>query len=166
MANQTLLNFKDTVDEEIKEYETMEELYKLKQAVLIQCKADALWGIDEKIVTTMNKIKHISARRMEAAKYLGDESLTMTAVINKAQSANDAIASKLQLQKNKLNILAKSISMYERTNMDLVKHGLHLVNKRFDIIVNALLPQSNEYNNMGKNIQNQKAQLSSILEEA
>lgn len=166
MTNQTLLQFKEAVDEEIQEYEAMEELYKLKQAVLIQCKADALWGIDEKIVTTMNKIKKINSKRMEAAKYLGNDQLTMTEAINKAQATNDSLADKLKLQKDKLNILSKSIFLYEKTNMDLVKHGLTLVNKKFDIIVNALLPQPNQYNNLGKNVSNTKIQLSSVQEDA
>lgn len=166
MTNQTLLQFKETVDEEIQEYEAMEELYKLKQAVLIQCKADALWGIDEKIVTTMDKIKKISSKRMEVAKFLGNEQLTMTDAINKAQTLNDSIAEKLKQQKDKLNILSKSISLYERTNLDLVKHGLTLVNKKFDIIVNALLPQPNQYNNLGKNVTGTKMHLSSVQEEA
>jgi len=36
MSNATLIQFKEAVDEEIKSFEAMEELYKLKQAVLVQ----------------------------------------------------------------------------------------------------------------------------------
>lgn len=166
MSNNTLLKFKEAVDEEIIAYEAMEELYKLKQAVLVQCKSDALWGVDAKIVEKMENIKKLSHKRKEAAKYLGDENLTITQVIEKAQNSNDAIAEKLKVQKAKLNVLSNSISLYERTNMDLIKHGLVMVEKTFDIIVNALVPKPNEYNNQGKNIGNGKMQISSMQEEA
>ena len=91
MANVTLEQFKDTVDEEIKEYEAMDELYKIKQAVLVQGKSDALWDVDAKIVERMNKLKKIARQRKDVARYLGDENLTMSAAIDKAKAANDNI---------------------------------------------------------------------------
>lgn len=166
MANNTLVNFKEAVDEEILAYEAMEDLYKLKQAVLVQCKSDALWGVDAKIVEKMENIKTLNKKRREVAKYLGDENLTMSEVIEKAQASNDKIAQKLQAQQTKLNLLAKSISLYEQSNMDLIKHGLTMVEKTFGIIVKALLPQSNEYNNQGKNVGQDKIQISSVVEDA
>lgn len=166
MSNNTLLKFKEAIDEEIVAYEAMEQLYKLKQAVLVQCKSNALWEVDSKIVEKMENIRRLSSKRKEVAKYLGDENLTISQVIERAQNSKDAIAEKLKAQQVKLNVLSKSISLYERTNMDLIKHGLVMVEKTFDIIVNALLPKPNEYNNKGKNIGNEKMQLSSMVEEA
>lgn len=166
MANATLTQFKETVDEEIKSYEAMEELYKLKQAVLVQGKSDSLWDVDAKIVDRMKRIKELSSKRKEIARYLGSETLSMSEAIKKAQASNDTIAEKLQAQQTKLNILANSISLYERTNLDLIKHGLVMSEKKLNIIVNALLPQTTQYNKDGQSVKNEKIQLSSIVEEA
>jgi len=165
MSNATLTQFKEAVDEEIKSYEAMEELYKIKQAILVQGKSDVLWEVDEKIVSRMKTLKNLDSQRKEIAKYLGSETLTMSQAIAKAQASNDAIAEKLKTQQTKLKILANSISLYERTNMDLIKHGLIMTGKTINIIVSALLPQSNQYNKEGKNVENDKFRISSIVEE-
>ena len=166
MSNTTLTEFKEAVDEEIKSYKAMEELYKLKQAVLIQGKSDILWDVDAKIVDRMKTIKELDVRRKGIARYLGNESLSMTEAIAKAQNSNIGLAEKMKTQQKTLNILASSISLYEKTNMDLIKHGLIMTGKTLNIIVNALLPQANQYNKEGQNVKNEKFQLSSVIEEA
>jgi len=166
MANSTLTQFKEAVDEEIKSYEAMEELYKLKQAVLVQGKSDILWDVDAKIIDRMKTIKNLDLKRKEIAKYLGSDNMSMSEAIAKAQANNDSIAEKLKTQQAKLNVLAGSISLYERTNMDLIKHGLIMTGKTLNIIVNALLPQPNQYNSDGRNVENNKLPINSINEEA
>jgi len=165
MSNVTLTQFKEAVDEEIKSYEAMEELYKLKQAILVQGKSDFLWDVDAKIVDRMKTIKNLNSQRKEIVKYLGYETLSMSEAIEKAQATNDSIAENFKIQQKKLNILANSISLYERTNMDLIKHGLIMTGKTLNIIVNALLPQANQYNKEGKNVETDKLRISSIIEE-
>ena len=165
MSNVTLTQFKEAVDEEIKSYEAMEELYKLKQAILVQGKSDFLWDVDAKIVDRMKTIKNLNSQRKEIVKYLGYETLSMSEAIEKAQATNDSIAENFKIQQKKLNILANSISLYERTNMDLIKHGLIMTGKTLNIIVNALLPQANQYNKEGRNVETDKLRISSIVEE-
>ena len=165
MSNATLTQFKEAVDEEIKSYEAMEELYKLKQAILVQGKSDFLWDVDAKIVERMKTINNLNSQRKEIVKYLGYETLSMSEAIEKAQATNDSIAENFKIQQKKLNILANSISLYERTNMDLIKHGLIMTGKTLNIIVNALLPQANQYNKEGKNVETDKLRISSIIEE-
>lgn len=166
MSNEILEQFRETVDKEIQEYEAMEELYKLKQAVLVQGRSDALWDVDAKIVSKIDTLKTITSERKEVAKYLGNENLTMTEAINKAKASNDKLAEKLQNQKTKLNVLSNSISLYERTNMDLIKHGLVMAEKTMGIIIGVLSPQPNEYDKSGKNVGTEKMQISSVVEEA
>lgn len=166
MNNSGLLQFHEAVDEEIKEYEEMEKLYRLKQAILISGKSDALWDIDAKIVDKVKKIKTLDSKRRETSRYLGSQELTMSEVIEKAKISNDAIAEKLQNQKSKLNILSNSISLYERTNMDLIKHGLNMAEKTMQFIISAVAPQPSQYNKTGKNVGGEKIELSSIVEEA
>lgn len=165
MSNAALTQFKEAVDEEIKSYEEMEELYKLKQAILVQGRSDALWDVDAKIVDRINKIKSLDSNRKQISKYLGSENLTMSEAIAKAQAANDSIADNLKAQQVQLKILAKSISIHEKTNMDLIKHGLIMTGKTLNILVSAVLPQPTQYNKDGKNVKNDKYQVSSIIEE-
>lgn len=166
MTQNTLYEFKELVDKEIKAYEDIDELYKLKQAVLVQGKSDALWDVDAKIVSKMKSISELHAVRKNVAKYLGNENLTMSEAIESARNSNKVLADNLQQQKEKLNVLAGSISLQEKTNMELIKHGLVMVGKTLNILVNAFLPQPNEYNKDGKNVGNEEMQISSVIEEA
>lgn len=162
-----LLKFKEIVDEEIQAYESLGELFEIKQTILVQGKSDALWDIDAQIVSKADDIKQINLKRKEIAKYLGDENLTMSEIIEKAKESNNAIAGSLQTQKVKLNILAKSLSLQEKTHMTLIKHGLVMVGKTLDIIVNAVIPHSKgQYDKTGHSVENDKSLISSIVEEA
>lgn len=163
-----LIKFKEAVDEEIQAYESLGELYMIKQSILVQGKSDALWDIDAQIVSKVDDIKELNKKRKEVAKYLGDENITMSEIIEKAKEANNTLAGKLESQKTKLNLLAKSLSLQEDTNMTLIKHGLTMVGKTIDIIVGAILPQGQEgqYNNHGKSIKIDKSLISSVVEEA
>lgn len=165
MIDETLTKFKEAVDEEIKVYEEMEELYKLKQAVLVQCKTDELWNVDAKIVSQINNIKNLSVKRKEVGKYLGNENITMSEVIQKAMDSNKTLAEKFREQKKKLNLLTTSISLYETSNLELIKHGLNVTEKRLNIIFNTLTPHANQYDNSGKNTGSGELKISSVIEE-
>lgn len=165
--NNTLIEFKEIIDEEIKAYESLSDLYQIKQTILVQRKSDALWDIDAQILAKADDIKTLNQKRKNIARYLGNENMTMSEVIEKAKNANDSIADTLQTQKTKLKILAKSLTLQEKTNMTLVKHGLTMVSKTLSIIVGAFLPQSaGQYDNRGHNIGTDKSLLSSVVEEA
>ena len=166
MIDENLIKFKETVDEEIKIYEEMEQLYKLKQAVLVQCKPDELWNVDEKIVSRINTIKELSSRRKEAGKYLGNENITMSEVIKKAMNSNKKLAENFEKQKKTLNLLTTSISLYENSNRELIKHGLNVTEKKLNIIFNTLSPHGNQYDNSGKNTGSGDLKISSVVEEA
>lgn len=162
-----LIKFKEVVDEEIQAYELLGELYEIKQSILVQGKSDALWDIDAQIVSKADNIKELNKKRKEIAKYLGNEDFTLSEVIEKAKKANDSIADKLETQKAKLKILAKSLTLQEDTNMTLIKHGLTMVGKTLDILVGALMPQmqSGQYNNLGQSVKSDKSMISSVVEE-
>lgn len=163
-----LVKFKDVVDEEIQAYESLGELYNIKQSILVQGKSDALWDIDAQIVSKAGNIKELNQRRKEIAGYLGSEDLTISEIIEKAKDADKVLANKLETQKTKLQILAKSLTLQESTNLTLIQHGLTMVGKTLDIIVGALLPQAQggQYNRSGKSIEGDKSLISSVVEEA
>lgn len=162
-----LIKFKEVVDEEILAYESLGDLYEIKQSLLIQGKSDALWDIDAQIIARANNIRELGKKRKEVAKYLGNEDITMSEIIEKAKDANDPLAEKLESQKIKINILAKSLALQEKTNITLVQHGLTMVGKTLDIIVGALLPQvqRGQYDHSGKKVKSDKSLISSISEE-
>lgn len=163
-----LVKFKDVVDEEILAYESLGDLYTVKQSILVQGKSDALWDIDAQILSKADNIRELNQKRKEIAGYLGNEDLTMSEIIEKAKQANDVLANKLQAQQTKLKILAKSLTLQEDTTQNLIQHGLTMVGKTLDIIVSALLPQvqGGQYNRSGKNIDGDKSLISSVVEEA
>lgn len=162
-----IVKFKDVIDEEIQAYESLGKLYEIKQSILVQGKSDALWDIDAQILERAENIREIDKKRKEVARYLGNEDLTMSEIIEKAKQANDPLVEKLETQKTKLRILAKSLSLQEDTNMTLIKHGLKMVGKTLDIIVGALLPQvqAGQYNKSGQSVKSDKSLISSIVEE-
>src|SRR5574344_505457 len=138
LEEETLTKFKEAVDAEIKIYEEMEELYKLKQSVLIQCKTHELGDVDAKIISQINTVQAVSDRRRNVGKYLGNENITMSEIIEKAMEKDKSLAEDFKLQKKKLNTLAASIKLYESTNIELIKHGMEMNHKRLSIIFNAL----------------------------
>ena len=164
----TLLKFKEVIDEEIEAYESLGDLYEIKQSLLVQGKSDALWDLDAQIIERANGIRALTRKRKEIAKYLGNEELTMSEAIEKAKESNNALVESFQSQKTKLRILTKSLTLQENTNMTLIKHGLKMVGKTIDIIVEAVMPQAQagQYNSQGRNVGTDKSLISSVVEEA
>lgn len=165
----TLTKFKDIIDEEIEAYEALGELYKIKQSILMQGKSDLLAGIDAQIVEKAESIKALNSKRKTVAQYFGDENLTMSQIIEKAKDANNnpALVEKLETQKTKMNLLAKSLSLQETTNLTLIKHGLTMVGKTLEIIVDAFAPQATkQYDKSGHDVTSYESLISSVIEEA
>lgn len=164
----TLKRFNEIIDEEIEAYEALGELYKVKQSILVQGKSDLLAGVDAQIIEKAEFIQALTSKRKVVAQYFGDENLTMSQIIEKAKDANNnpALVEKLEAQKSKINILAKTLSLQEKTNLTLIQHSLTMVGKTLEIIVGAFLPNSNQYDKSGHNVSVENNQtLSSIIEE-
>lgn len=164
--NDALLNYSEIIDEEILAYEELGELYKVKQSILVNRQCDALWDIDAQIVQRAEVIRELNKKRKEVAKYLGNEEITLSEVIEKARAVNETLAANFQTQKQKIGILSKSISLQEKTNVALVKHGLAMVERTMDIIFNAVAPQQQQYDKSGHNIKSDENLISSVMEEA
>ncbi len=162
-----LLQYKQIMDEQIEAYESLGELYKEKHSLLVQCKSSELWEVDSKIVSKAEYIKQLNDQRKEISKYLGDENFTMSQIIEKAKAANDEMVPNLEDQRAKLRLLGKSLSLQEKTNQTLIKHGLTMVGKTLEIIVGAFIPQANsQYDKNGQDVKSYEGLVSSIVEEA
>lgn len=164
--NDALLDYNEIIDEEIHAYEALENLYKVKESILIQGKSDALWDIDVRIVEHAKGIKELGQRRREIGQHLGNEEISLSEVIEKAEKVNKELAAKFSNQKKQLNILSKTLVLQQKTHMSLIEHGLTMVEKTMDIIFNVVAPQSQQYDKRGHNVQASEGLLSSITEEA
>ena len=60
--------------------------------------------------------------------------------------------------------LNKKIANQEKTNIELLKHGMGTTNKLIKIIVDGVM-KSSQYNNYGKNVKDESIGISSIVEE-
>lgn len=160
-----LLDFKGIIDEEISAYEALGELYKVKQSVLINRQCDALWDIDAQIVQKAEFIKELANRRKQIGKYLGNEDITLSEIIEKTKDNNQELAKSFQTQKVKIGVLSKALKLQETTNMALIKHGLVMVEKTMDVIFGAISPQNKQYDKYGNNVKSDENLISSIMEE-
>ena len=163
--NDTLLDFKIIVDEEIQAYEELGELYKVKQSALVNRHIDDLWTVDAQIIEKAELIKIITDKRKELSKYLGNENITLSEIIEKAKTENESLVENFQVQKTKIGILSKTIKLQEKTLTALIKHGIAMVESTMGIILSAVAPQKQQYDKSGHNIKSEENMISSITEE-
>ena len=93
-------------------------------------------------------------------------SFSLTDIINKVKESDTQKAQQFEEKKATVNELAQKIYQLERTNVELLKHGMHITNKTLEIIIKGLKPITNEYNQKGQNIAKEHLEMSSIIEEA
>ena len=103
--------------------------------------------------------------RQKLTKAMDIPTSSMTDIINKIKEQDKAAAEKLESKKQEVNELAQRLYKLENTNMELLKHGMHVTNKTLEIIIRGLKPITNEYNQRGQNITKDQLEMSSIVEE-
>ena len=72
---------------------------------------------------------------------------------------------KLTEQQEKLNSISSAISVLNLTNMELIKHGMILADKKLNIIIDACAPKGNSYSKSGKE-ETSNLEMSTIIQEA
>lgn len=153
--------YKNIMGEIVSAYETMEELYKIKQEALIEGKCEELGNVDGKILDNNELIKTLNNERVEVS-----NNTPISNIIEMAKNQSNPLEKDFVEVQKKLNSLAKSIGLLETSNMELIKHGLTMADKTLNIIVNAFLPHTSEYNKLGKSVEKQEIRISSVEEEA
>ena len=91
---------------------------------------------------------------------------SMTDIINNLKETDAIAAKKFEEKKETVNKLAHRIFELEKTNLELLKHGMHVTNRTLEIIIRGLQPITKEYNQKGQNITKNQLEMSSIIEEA
>lgn len=163
--NDALLQFNGIIDEEICAYESLKELYCAKERILVEGNSDEIWEIDSKIMAKADEIRTLDQKRGDCSALFGCEKFTISDAIQKASETNTVLSSKFKSQKEKLNILSKELQQKEKNIMALIEHGMTIVDKTIDIIVDMANPKSQGYNNKGKNVKSSENLISSITEE-
>lgn len=166
MIKEEISKLENIIDNEINGYQHIEKLYVDKKELLIKGKADDLHTIDEQIMNTYKNINACAEARKQVSVTMNLPSFSLTDIINKIKESDETAARKFEEKKGVVNELAKKIYQLERTNLELLKHGMHVTNKTLEIIIRGLKPITNEYDKKGQNIAKQHLEMSSIVEEA
>lgn len=166
MIREQIQKLENIIDSEINGYQHIEKLYVDKKELLIKGKADSLHAIDEQIMNTYKNISSCAEERKQVSASMNLPSFSLTDIINKVKENDEQKAQKFEEKKATVNELAQKIYQLERTNIELLKHGMHVTNKTLEIIIKGLKPITNEYDKKGQNIAKQHLEMSSIIEEA
>lgn len=165
MISEKIKELETIIDKEIDGYKNIEKLYADKKEILIHGKGSDLYEVDAQIMDTYKSINNTCEARKTLTKSLNIPTFSLTDIINKVRNNDEETAQKLEAKKAEVNALAHKIYELERTNMELIKHGMHITNKTLEIIIRGLKPITNEYNQRGQNITKEQLEMSSIIEE-
>lgn len=164
--SEVLLQYSEIIDEEIKAYEKLGELYVEKEQVLIHGNGENLYTIDEKIVNQAEVIDKVNAQRVEICKNsFDDENITLSAIIEKTKTENPQLSERFSQQQKRIKELSKELSRLEKSHQELIKHGMVIVDKTMKIILDVVSPQSQQYDKSGHNVKCDESMISSISEE-
>lgn len=162
---QNLLLIEKTINEEVSLYKELENLYKEKQDVLVNKKADELVEVDSKIFNKFESLKPLIDTRNELFFKFSGSDMTMSKVIEEAKKVDIEQSKRFEKLKTEINSLVKTITQLDAINLELTKFGIKLTNKTMQIILNNVSISTNEYNSHGKVNNQEKLHLSSVSEE-
>ena len=165
MIKEQIQTLENLIDKEIDGYKNIEKLYTDKREILISGKSTNLYDVDAKISDSYKMLHNAFETRQKLTKAMDIPTSSMTDIINKIKEQDKAAAEKLESKKQEVNELAQRLCKLENTNMELLKHGMHVTNKTLEIIIRGLKPITNEYNQRGQNITKDQLEMSSIVEE-
>jgi len=154
------------LDELISAYEVMAKLYEEKKASLIKNHYDELGVLDNRIIENYEHLKFLNNKRKILSNELGDENMNLSTLIELASQKDEHLAEEFSLRKVKINELSSQLLLLEKTNVELINHGLILSEKSLSMYIDAVEPQANLYDKSGKNVDTTGITMSSVVEEA
>ena len=166
MENQFFRNISNMIDDAISGYEQLLELYLEKKQALIKSDKDMLAFVDEKIIAQVRFLTDLNNKREEYCKEIDIKPVKITELIELAKKEFPEFEEVYENQKVKIREVADKIALTENTNVELLKHNLTMSDKLLDIIVSAAMPQKDNYDMHGKNIDTSELSISSIVEDA
>lgn len=166
MDKQFFENISKMIEQAISGYENLLELYTEKKQALLKPDKDMLCFVDEKIMSHVKFLTDINKEREKYCKENGIETVKITELIDLSATEYPELKEVYEKQKVKICEVADEIALIERTNVELLKHNLIMSDKMLDIIISAAMPQKDNYDRHGKNIDTSELSISSIVEDA
>jgi len=154
------------LDEVIEKYTELLEMYKEKKQALIKSDMEMLSFVDKK---TIEQIKLIENTNKKMSKFYEDNNSEFLKVSDLMAQTKDSYPELFKIfdeKKVKINEVSSNLAFLERSNVELIQHGLIWSDKLLDIIISAAVPQKDNYDKHGKNIDTSEMGLSSIVEDA
>ncbi len=146
-------------------YEELLELYEEKKQALLKADKEMLAKTDEKIIVHVKTITGLNEQREKYCKENGIETVKITELIDLAKQDMPEFEPELEKQKVKIREVADKIALVDNANVELIKHSLTMSDKLLDIIMSAAMPQKENYDRHGKNIESELS-IGSIVEDA
>jgi len=165
MKKEIFIELTEILDEEIKLYEQLRDLYLDKKKILIAAKPEDLGKIDEEIMVVYGNILNLDKKRTKLTEGLGIEEANMSKLIAYAEELDSELKEKLKKQKVKINEVSNELMLLNQRNVELIKHGLIITDRMLGTIVNAFAPKANLYDGTGKNLDNDSSNLSTVIED-
>lgn len=166
MDKQFFENISKMIEQAISGYEVLLELYTEKKQALLKPDKDMLCFVDEKIMSHVKFLTDLNKEREKYCKENGIETVKITDLIDLSAKEYPEFTEIYEKQKVKICEVADKIMLIERTNVELLKHNLVMSDKMLDIIISAAMPQKDNYDRHGKNIDTSELSISSIVEDA
>lgn len=123
----------DIMNEERALYKELRRLFDVKKSVLIKNDIKTLGAVDKKILTVLASIKNLPSRES----------------FSRLEEIYPSHRTELQTREKELLTLSKEISRLNRENLELIKHGIVLADKRLKTIIKAVTPKSTGYSKFG-----------------
>lgn len=155
----------DMINCAITAYEELLELYLEKKEALIKQDKENLASVDDKIIVHVKTINGLNEKRDKYCKENGIETAKITELIELAREEMPELQEVFKQQKIKIREVADKIALTDNTNVELLKHSLTMSDKILDIIMSAAMPQKDNYDKHGKNIESELS-IGSIVEDA
>lgn len=166
MDKQFFRNISSMIEDTITAYEELLNLYKEKKQALLKRDTTMLSFVDEKIVAQAKYLTTMNKKREDYCKENDIAPVKITELIELAQQEEPEFTEIYEKQKVKIREVADELALIEKTNVELIKHSLTMSDKLLDIIISAAVPQKDNYDQHGKNIDTTDLSIGSIVEEA
>lgn len=138
------------MDKEIALYKILHQLYSEKKDSLMENNISSLKQIDNKILEISKLIKILQTKRLEVS---GGDYFSLSSLILYAQSNAPEYISKLESQKLCIKQLIKNISDINRTNHELIQHGLLISEKTLNLFIRMFVSNKCNYSSSGHNVE-------------
>ena len=143
-------NLIQILDKEIEAYTNLKDLFSEKREILKKAKPDDLGVLDNKILALNNVIVKLNKSRQDLSmKMLGKDG-NMTDFIELADKEAPEFKDELSDRKVKICNIIPEITLLNKQNVELLKHGVIISNKMLETIIDAFAPQGSYYNGAGK----------------